>query len=76
MANATGRKDADLPREQRIERACELYASGQLSREPATKLAGLDRAQFDEELFRRHIPTYTREMLEQDLAVVAEDPPQ
>jgi predicted HTH domain antitoxin len=68
--------ETELSQAERIKRACELYASGKLSRGPAAKFAGLDRAQFDAELFRRRIQSYTPDMLEQDLAVVAEEPPQ
>lgn len=63
------------PEELRLELACAFYSSGRLSREPAARLAGLDRGAFDEELFRRRIPSYTDEMLQQDLAMIAEEPP-
>ncbi len=59
-----------LPPQERIDRACELYAAGKLSRGPAARLAGLDRGAFDDELYRRKIPSYTMEMLEQDLATL------
>jgi type III restriction enzyme len=59
----------------RIDEACKLYAQGKLSRGPAARLAGLDRAAFDQELFKRKIPSYTLEMLEQDLAFIREEPP-
>ena len=64
-----------LSRQERIDRACELYAAGKLSRGPAARLAGLNRFDFDEELYQRKIPSYTPDMLEQDLAVVREEPP-
>lgn len=59
----------------RVEEACRLYADGRLSRGPAARLAGLNRAAFDDELYRRKIPSYTAAMLEQDLAVIREEPP-
>lgn len=64
-----------LSRKEQIDRACALYAAGKLSRGPAARLAGLNRSDFDEELYQRKIPSYTSEMLEQDLAVVREEPP-
>lgn len=59
----------------RIDRACQLYAAGELSRGPAAKLAGLSRSEFDQQLYERHIPSYTLDMLAQDLAVIREEPP-
>lgn len=52
----------------RLELACGLFASGRISRGVAARLAGLGSLPFDEELFRRQIPSFTEEMLEQDLA--------
>lgn len=62
---------AGLTPEQRIQRACELYAAGKISRGPAARLARLTRSEFDHELFRRQIPSYTTEMFEEDLATLS-----
>lgn len=59
--------------ELRLELGVALFASGKVSRSVAATIAGLERIRFDEELFRRRIPSYTPEMLEQDL--VALPPP-
>jgi predicted HTH domain antitoxin len=52
----------------RLEVACGLFASGRISRGVGARIAGLDRATFDEALFVRHIASYTSGMLDQDLA--------
>ena len=52
----------------RLDLACGMFAAGRVSRSVCTRIAGLDRAAFDEALFVRHIPSYTSEMLDQDLA--------
>lgn len=54
--------------ELKLELAVALFSSGRVSRGVAASIAGLDRFSFDEELFRRRIPSFTPEMLEQDLA--------
>jgi predicted HTH domain antitoxin len=54
--------------ELKLELAVALFSSGKISRSVAALIAGLDRFAFDEELFRRRIPSFTAEMLEQDLA--------
>jgi len=54
--------------ELKLELAVALFSSGRVSRSVAASIAGLDRFSFDEELFRRRIPSFTPEMLEQDLA--------
>ncbi|MEO7368631.1 MAG: UPF0175 family protein [Gemmatimonadaceae bacterium] len=72
----TNQPDKTSASKERLEKACRLYSAGELSRGPAARLAGLDSAAFDEALYRRHIPSYTAEMLEQDLAVIREEPPQ
>ncbi|MBX7207369.1 MAG: UPF0175 family protein [Verrucomicrobiaceae bacterium] len=54
----------------RLDLACGLYAAGRVSRGIAARLAGLERMDFDEELFRRRIPSYTEEMLKEDLETV------
>lgn len=51
-----------------LELALALFAGGRVSRSVAASIAGLDRLAFDEELFRRRIPSFTPETLEQDLA--------
>ena len=52
----------------RLDLACGMFAVGRVSRGVAARIAGLESLPFDEELFRRKIPTFTEEMLEQDLA--------
>ena len=52
----------------RLDLACGMFAAGRVSRGVCARIAGLDRAAFDEALFVRHIPSYTSEMLDQDLA--------
>ena len=52
----------------RLDVACALFAAGRISRGVGARIAGVDRAAFDEALFVRHIPSYTSEMLDQDLA--------
>lgn len=54
----------------RIDLACALFAAGRISRGVAARVAGLEPLAFDEELFRRRIPSYTEEMLEQDLTTL------
>jgi predicted HTH domain antitoxin len=54
--------------ELKLELAVALFSSGRISRSVAASIAGLDRFVFDEELFRRRIPSFTPEMLDQDLA--------
>lgn len=53
--------------ELQLDLACGLYASGRVSRNVAARIAGVDRATFDESLFVRNIPTYTSEMLAEDM---------
>lgn len=53
-----------------LELAVALFASGRVSRSVAAAIAGLDRFTFDEELFRRRIPSFTADMLEQDFASI------
>jgi predicted HTH domain antitoxin len=52
----------------RLEIACGLFASGQVSRGVGCRIAGVDRVAFDEALFVRNISSYTPEMLDQDLS--------
>lgn len=47
--------------------ACGAYAAGHLSRQSAADVAGVSRYHFDEALYARRIPTFTEEMLAQDL---------
>jgi len=54
----------------RIELACTLHAQGKISRGVAAQLAGMDRRSFDEELYRREIPSFTLEMFEEDMATL------
>jgi|GEM_PF-633091 len=54
-----------------LDLACGLFASGRVSRAVAARIAGLGSLAFDEELFRRKIPSFTEEMLEQDLSALA-----
>ena len=56
--------------ELKLELAVALFSSGRVSRSVATSIAGLDRFAFDEELFRRRIPSFTPEMVEQDLVSI------
>ncbi len=51
----------------RIDLACGAYAAGHLSRQLAADVAGVSRYDFDQALFERRIPSYTEEMLAQDL---------
>ena len=53
--------------ELRLVLACGLFASGQLSRNVAARIAGLDRLAFDEALFQRNLASYTPDMLAEDL---------
>lgn len=54
--------------ELKLELAVALFASGRVSRSVAASIAGMDRFAFDEELFRRRIPSFTADMLDEDLA--------
>ena len=54
----------------RLDLACGMFAAGRVSRGIAARIAGLEPLAFDEELFRRRIPTFTEEMLDQDLAAL------
>jgi predicted HTH domain antitoxin len=52
----------------RLDLACALFAAGRVSRMIACRIAGMERSEFDKELVRRRIPSYTEEMLDDDLA--------
>jgi predicted HTH domain antitoxin len=54
----------------RLDLACALFAAGRISRPVAARMAGLERDGFDQELIRRRIPSYTEEMLEEDMATL------
>jgi len=54
----------------KLDVACGLFAAGRISRGVAARIAGLGSLAFDEELFRRKIPSFTDEMLDQDLAAL------
>jgi predicted HTH domain antitoxin len=54
----------------RIDLACALLSAGRISRGVAARVAGLTALAFDEELFQRKIPSYTEEILDQDLATL------
>ncbi|MCU0777726.1 MAG: UPF0175 family protein [Akkermansiaceae bacterium] len=54
--------------ELKLELAVALFSSGRVSRSVAASIAGMDRFAFDEVLFLRRVPSFTTEMLEQDLA--------
>jgi predicted HTH domain antitoxin len=52
-----------------IETVCRLFAAQMLFKSHAARLAGLSRAEFEEELIKRDLPLiiYDEEMFEQDL---------
>ena len=54
----------------RLDLACALFAAGRISRGVAARMAGIARHEFEEELYRRKIPSYTEEMLEEDMATL------
>lgn len=54
--------------ELRLELAVALFSSGRVSRTVAASIAGQDQFAFDKELFQRRIPSFTHEMLEEDLS--------
>jgi predicted HTH domain antitoxin len=51
----------------RLDLACALFAAGRVSRGVAARIAGMERIAFDEELFRRQIPSFTEETMAEDL---------
>jgi predicted HTH domain antitoxin len=55
----------------RIDLACGAYAAGHLSRQLAADVAGVSRHDFDGALYARRIPSFTEEMLAEDLATLA-----
>jgi predicted HTH domain antitoxin len=58
--------------EARVEIACHLYDARRISKAAASRLAGLSRVAFEEELLHRGLPLirYTEEMFRQDLAAI------
>ncbi len=56
--------------ELKVDLACGLFAAGRISRSVAARIAAMDSLAFDEELFRRKIPSFTEEMFEEDLAAI------
>ena len=52
----------------RLDLACAMFAAGRVSRTVACRIAEMERNSFDQELIRRRIPSYTEEMLDDDLA--------
>ena len=55
------------PEELRLELACALYARGRLGKVAGAELAGIDFFTFQRALGERQIPTYTVEMLHEDM---------
>ncbi len=53
-----------------LDLACGAFAAGHVSRGVAARMAGLERHAFDEVLYTRRIPSFTEEMLEEDLATL------
>lgn len=53
-----------------LDLACGAYAAGHLSRQLAAEVAGISRYDFDQALYARRIPSYTEEMLAQDLEAI------
>ena len=51
----------------RLDLVCGLFAAGRISRSVGARMAGMDSGTFDRELYSRHIPSYTEDMLEQDM---------
>lgn len=54
----------------RLDLACALFAAGRISRSVAARLAGMERHDLDAELVRRRIPSFTEDMLAEDLATL------
>lgn len=51
----------------RVDLACGAYAAGHISRGVAARMAGMERAMFDQLLLDRRIPSYDEERWSQDL---------
>jgi len=54
----------------RLDLACALFAAGRISHSVAARTAGMERFDFDQELVRRRIPSYTEEMLDEDMTTL------
>ena len=54
----------------RLDLACALFAAGRISRSVAARMAGMERFDFDMELVRHRIPSYTEKMLEEDIGTL------
>jgi predicted HTH domain antitoxin len=67
--SALRKSPAEFAAEMRIAAAAHWYSQGMVSQGKAAEIAGLDRAQFLDELFRRHIPAIqtTLEELREEL---------
>lgn len=55
------------PEELRLELACALYARGKIGKVSGAELAGIDFFKFQQALGERRIPSYTIEMLHDDV---------
>lgn len=51
----------------RLDLACGAFAAGHLTRQLAADVAGVSRHEFDQALYRRRIPSFTEEILAEDL---------
>jgi len=62
----------EFAQEMRVAAAVQWYAQGTVSQERAAELAGLDREEFLEQLFRRRVPAcqVSLDDLKQELALV------
>ena len=56
----------------RLDLACAMFAAGRTSRAVACRIAGIERLAFDQELIRRRIPSFTDEMLDDEIANLRE----
>lgn len=54
----------------RLDLACGLLGAGRISRSVAARMAGLSQYDFDAELYRRRIPAYTEELLDEDISTL------
>ena len=51
----------------RLDLACGLFTAGRVSRGVAARIAGMERRDFDEEAFSRHLSSYSEESLALDV---------
>jgi predicted HTH domain antitoxin len=66
-------RDAGLSeRDMLIEIACRLFDADKLTKRQASRLAQMERPEFDDELRKRNLPVihYTHEMLAEDMATL------